>query len=254
MEDLDRTRVIPGCADRILRTLERFGLCWDGEVTWQSDRLERYRAAADELRSRGLTFQCSCSRRDLSGNGDKGYPGTCRGGPTGRGPTATRFRIDEGQFVSFDDRVQGRCEVELRALGDFVITRKDGIPSYQLAVVVDDAEQHVTDVVRGADLLECTGWQIALQRALALPALHYAHLPLVVESTRAKLAKSRRSVPVDAVQATPQLAAALRLLNHSPPAELRHASPGSLLEWAERAWNLDLFHGRRTVVAPAQWA
>ncbi|MGH8137304.1 MAG: tRNA glutamyl-Q(34) synthetase GluQRS [Steroidobacteraceae bacterium] len=251
IEDLDSTRVIPGCADRILRTLECFGLWWDGEVSWQSRRIGHYTAVADELTAKGLTFQCSCSRRDLSGNGDTGYPGTCRGGPTRRGPVATRFRMDESEIVSFEDRVQGGCRIELQALGDCIITRKDGVPSYQLAVVVDDAEQHVTDVVRGADLLDSTAWQLALQRALGRPAPRYAHLPLVVEPTRAKLAKSRRSVPVDAASAGAQLACALRLLNHPPPRELEHGSPGNLLEWAARTWHLDAFHGWRTVPAPA---
>lgn len=254
MEDLDRGRVLPGCADRILHALEHFGLCWDGEVVWQSRRMDLYRQALHRLATLGRTFECSCSRRELAGNTESGYPGTCRSGPTREGPRATRLRIDDNQVVSFEDRVQGLCRTRLQVLGDFVIWRKDGAPSYQLAVVVDDADQHVTDVVRGADLLESTPWQIVLQDMLGLDHPRYAHLPLVVEVDRAKLSKSRRSVPVNAAAAGPQLALALRLLKHAPPPELEHAGPGNLLEWAVARWNLDAFHGLRTVPVPAHFA
>jgi glutamyl-Q tRNA(Asp) synthetase len=252
IEDLDTPRVLPGCADRMLRTLEQLGLEWDGEVVYQSRRIERYHGALEELKSQGLTFACSCSRRDLTGGEETGYPGTCRSGPTRRGAAATRFRVDDAAVVLFEDGAQGSCRFELRALGDFVIQRKDGTVSYQLAVVVDDAEQRVTDVVRGADLLSSTPWQIALQRALRLPALHYAHLPLVVEATREKLAKSRHSVPIDAASAGRQLAAALTLLNHPAPAELVHAGPKCLLDWAIRNWSLEAFQGLLAVALPTQ--
>jgi len=254
MEDLDRARVLPGCADRILRALEHFSLCWDGEVCWQSRRMELYQDALQRLVGLGRTFECSCSRRELVGNTETGYPGTCRDGPTRRGPLATRLRIDDSQVVSFEDRAQGACHTRLQALGDFVIRRKDGVPSYQLAVVVDDADQHVTHVVRGADLLESTAWQIVLQDALGLDHPRYAHLPLVVEAGRDKLSKSRRSVAVDAAAAGSQVALALRLLKHPPPPELDNAGPGRLLEWAVGRWNLDAFHGLRTVPAPAHFA
>ena len=204
MEDLDTPRVDPGSAERILRTLEGFGLHWDGDVIYQSQRHDVYVAAVNQLESGGHTFQCSCSRRELAGNEDAGYPGTCRKGPTRIGiPTATRFRVADDRVVLFDDRVQGNCRFSTPELGDIVIKRKDGIIAYQLAVTVDDAAQHVSHVVRGVDLLPSTGWQIALQKALSLPSPRYAHLPLVVEKTREKLAKSRRSVPVDPTLAEP---------------------------------------------------
>jgi glutamyl-Q tRNA(Asp) synthetase len=254
MEDLDPERVIPGCADRILRALEGFGLCWDGEVTWQSQRGELYRAALEALAAAGRTFECSCTRRELIGNIETGYPGTCRSGPSRDGPTATRLRIDDSQVVTFEDRAQGSCRTPLRSLGDFVIKRKDGSPSYQLAVVVDDADQHVTDIVRGADLLDSTPWQMVLQDALGLDRPRYAHLPLIVEDSADKLSKSRRAVPVDPAAASTQLALALSLLNHRPPAELHNAGPGSLLEWAVSRWSLDAFHGCRTVPVPAHFS
>jgi glutamyl-Q tRNA(Asp) synthetase len=250
IEDLDTPRVVPGSADRILHTLELFGLHWDGPVSYQHERVANYVAVVERLRASGLTFECSCSRRELAGGHEaSGYPGTCRSGPTRSGATATRFRVDDRLLVLFDDRVQGACRLELGKLGDFVIRRKDGIVAYQLAVVLDDRAQGITDVVRGADLLPSTGWQIALQRALGLPAPRYAHLPLVVAQNREKLAKSSHSVPVDAAAAAPTLAAVLHLLRHPPPPELQRDSPARLLEWARHSWNPRAFHGLQSVAA-----
>jgi len=253
IEDLDRTRVVPGCADRILRALESFGLTWDGAILWQSRRLELYRAALATLASLGRTFPCSCSRRELAGNTETGYPGTCRSGPSGKGPTALRLRIDDSQLVCFEDRAQGSYARRLRELGDFVVRRKDGVPSYQLAVVVDDADQHVSDIVRGADLLDSTPWQIVLQDALGLARPRYAHLPLVVEADGSKLSKSRRSLAVANTGSGAPVASALGLLNHPPPPDLEQAGPDRLLQWAIASWNLDAFHACRTVPVPAHF-
>ncbi len=256
MEDLDAPRCEPGAAAEILRTLEAFGLCWDGAVEYQSRRAELYRCALETLGSRGLLYACSCSRRDLAGEDETGYPGTCRNGPTrrgpgpGPGPTAIRFRIDDGVSVRFEDRIQGACEFALRELGDVVVRRRDGIHAYQLAVVVDDAEQAVTSVVRGADLLPSTAWQIALARALELPVPRYAHLPVVVEPDGAKLAKARRSVPVDPLAAGSWLIKALELLGQDPPTDLAREPPSSLLRWAIAHWSLRRLSRIRSV--PAQ--
>ena len=247
MEDLDTARVVPGCSDEILRTLEAFGLEWDGAVEYQSRRTGSYAEALQALRTGGLTFECSCSRRELPDAEETGYPGTCRAGPARSGPTATRFRVDSPAPVQFEDRIQGRCDYDLGALGDVVIRRRDGVFAYQLAVVVDDAAQRVTDVIRGADLLQSTGWQIALQRALSLPSPRYGHLPLIVEPARGKLAKSRRSIAIEPAQASSQLVAALRLLQQQPPAELKHETPRAVLEWACANWHLDTVHGVRQV-------
>jgi len=250
IEDLDTPRVVPGSADRILRTLEGFGLHWDGEVIYQSRRIPLYRAALEQLQAAGHTFECSCSRRELGGTEDTGYPGTCRAGPTRRGvPTATRFRCADDSVVLFDDRIQGSCRFEQRELGDFVIKRKDEIIAYQLAVVVDDQAQHVSQVVRGADLLPSTGWQIALQRALGTVTTGYAHLPLVVEKNHEKLGKSRHSVPVEPALAGSYLTAVLRLLRQGLPPELENDKPSRLLEWAARNWSVKAFAGVRCVTA-----
>jgi len=239
IEDLDTPRVVPGSADRILRTLEGFGLHWDGDVIYQSQRNDVYVAALDQLQNSGLTFECSCSRRELEGNDASGYPGTCRAGPTRLGvATATRFRVPPDSVVFFDDAIQGAQSFRTPELGDIVIRRKDGIFAYQLAVIVDDASQHVTNVVRGADLLLSTAWQMLLQKALSLPTPTYAHLPLVVEQTQEKLGKSRHSVPVEPRHASAYLTTVLRMLNHPPPPELETDTPARLLAWAEYNWSM----------------
>lgn len=236
MEDLDGARMVPGSADEILRTLEAYGLLWDCEVAYQSDRTGLYSQALESLRVSGHTFECSCSRRELAVE-DSGYPGTCREGPRRPGvATATRFRIDEAQTVVFDDRFQGPVALAMGKLGDVIVRRRDAVFAYQLAVVVDDALQGITDVVRGADLLESTGWQIALQRALKFSTPRYAHLPLLLERTGGKLSKSRRSMALDAGRAGTEMLQVLRLLGLSPPAELTSATPTALLEWAIASW------------------
>ena len=235
IEDLDLARAVPGSADEMLRTLETYGLLWDGEVEYQSRRTHLYAEALESLRAAGHTFECSCSRRELSAE-DSGYPGTCREGPQRSGDTAIRFRIDEEESVIFDDRFQGEVALAMGKLGDVIVRRRDGVFAYQLAVVVDDALQGITDVVRGADLLESTGWQIALQRALSLRTPSYAHLPLLLERTGGKLAKSRRSAALDASRAGTELLDVLRLLGLSPPSELGGAPPATLLQWAAGSW------------------
>jgi len=232
MEDLDTPRVVPGAADGILRTLERYGLTWDGEVVAQSARLALYADALATLRTRGLAFDCACSRAELARAASAPsardavdadgvvYPGTCRAGlPPGRAPRSTRFRVTEGT-IAFVDRIHGAiAEEPSRTVGDFVVERADGPFAYQLAVVVDDAAQGVTEVVRGADLLSSTARQIALQRALGLPTPSYAHLPLVVAPDGGKLSKREAALPLPDLHESrvrETLALALRLLGQEP--------------------------------------
>ena len=195
MEDVDRPRVVAGSADRILATLEAFGFEWHGEVLWQSHRDAAYAEALENLCERGLTFACSCSRLDLAS--EPRYPGHCRDGP--RLPDAElaiRLRVDPGH-VQFSDCIQGsfRQDVAL-ASGDLILKRRDGWFAYLLAVVVDDAYQGVTKIVRGADLLDHTAAQIYLQKRLGLPTPAYAHVPALVEPDGRKLSKAARSVPL----------------------------------------------------------
>jgi glutamyl-Q tRNA(Asp) synthetase len=247
MEDLDPLRTKGGAADGILSTLESFGLTWDGEVLHQSRRSAIYEEALARLTALGLTFECSCSRRDAP---EGVYPGSCRRGPRQNGPTATRFRVDLTATVSFMDALQGPQALPLAQLGDVIIRRRDGVFAYQLAVVADDAAQGVTDVVRGADLLTSTPWQIALQRALELPTPRHAHLPVVMDGTGEKLSKSRRSLPLGRKEAGRQLAQALCLLRLAPPAELAGAPPALLLDWAVPRWPPAGLRGLREVPAP----
>ncbi len=245
MEDLDTPRVVPGCADQMLRTLEAFGFEWDGPVVYQSTRREAYDEALELLAAAGRTFRCSCSRKDLSTNGAEeahGYPGTCRLGPARAGPTAVRFRVSDGR-IDFDDLFLGVQCFELRECGDFVVRRRDGIASYQLAVVVDDAWQGVTRVVRGADLLSSTPWQIDLQNALGASRPIYGHLPLVVENDGSKLSKSKHSVPLDPSSAPQGLTATLTHLSQAPPPDLADSSIKDVWKWAVANWRPDRLAG-----------
>ncbi len=238
MEDLDTPRVVSGCADQILRTLEAFGFEWDGPVLYQSTRRDAYRAALADLTTAGRLFDCSCSRKDLGGAGNEepsGYPGTCRNGPTRPGATARRFRVSDTRG-SFDDLFQGSQSFDLAACGDVVVERRDGIASYQLAVVVDDAYQGVTRVVRGADLMSSTPWQIDLQAALSLPRPIYGHLPLLLEPGGGKLSKSKRAVPLDASQVAKGLTSTLTHLSQSPPPGLERCPIKDVWKWALAHW------------------
>lgn len=203
IEDIDPPREVPGAAAGQLRTLEAFGLRHDGAVVWQSQRGHLYRAALDRLLAQGLAFECHCSRAELAASG--GIHRFCVA-TAPRPDPAIRLRVPEGSLIAFDDAIQGRVvqRVDL-AVGDFVLRRADGLWAYQLAVVVDDAEQGITDVVRGADLLASTPRQILLQRALGLPTPGYAHLPLLLGDDGRKLSKSAAALPVDAANPLPTL-------------------------------------------------
>jgi glutamyl-Q tRNA(Asp) synthetase len=247
IEDLDTQRVVPGCADDMLRTLEAFGFEWDGEVLFQSTRREAYAAALESLATLKRTYECSCSRKDLALNDDDGgYPGICRDGPTRPGATSTRFHVSDAP-IHFDDLFLGPQHFDLTACGDFVVRRRDGIATYQLAVVVDDAFQSITRVVRGADLLTSTPWQIDLQNALGQPRPIYGHLPLLLEPGGAKLSKSRRSLPLDPSAAVQALTATLTLLSHAPPPGLAHSSIKDVWNWALGHWNPQALAGKPEV-------
>jgi glutamyl-Q tRNA(Asp) synthetase len=248
IEDLDGGRVIPGMADEHLRTLAASGFEWDGALMLQSQRREAYAAAIDTLAARGLLYECSCSRRQLEASGEEAaYPGTCRDGPTGSGPMALRLRVDDAAIESWVDGWQGPCAYRLGRLGDVIVRRRDGCHAYQLAVVVDDAAQGITHVVRGVDLLDSTPWQRTIQRALSLPLLDYAHLPLITEPSGEKLAKSRRAVPVNA--GARAVCDALRLLRQDPPPALNTAGLAEVWSWARAHWRPERLRGIASVPA-----
>ena len=218
MEDLDAPREQPGAADEILRALERLGFEWDGPVLRQSTRLERYHAVLEDLRRRGFAYPCGCSRKELEDSalaidGARIYPGTCRQGlAPGKSARALRLRTHAAP-IAFLDLIQGEIEQRVeREVGDFVLQRADGIYAYQLAVVVDDLDQGITDVVRGADLLDSTARQIHLQRILGAPQPRYAHVPVAVNVAGEKLSKQTGAAPLDLADPKRELARARRFL------------------------------------------
>jgi glutamyl-Q tRNA(Asp) synthetase len=228
IEDIDEPRCSAAATDSILRTLERFELHWDGRPVWQSLRKELYKDALERLRRNGQAYGCACSRRDV---GDAAYPGTCRNGtPEGRAVRAWRFRVPAGT-ASFIDRWQGKFAQDVETeVGDFVLLRADGYFAYQLAVVVDDAEQGITDIVRGADLLDSTPRQLLLQRALNYPEPRYLHVPVVVGADGEKLSKQTLAPAVDDLDPDVALRQALAFLGLNAPPD---ADP---LAWAVAAW------------------
>lgn len=257
IEDLDRPRCQAGAADDIPRTLDKFGFEWDGEIIWQSRRSNVYADTLERLQSSGRVFPCACTRREMADStfapdGALVYPGTCRGGlPPGKKARAERLRVDAACIV-FDDAVQRPVTQSLaEEVGDFVLKRADGIFAYQLAVVVDDREQGITQVVRGADLLDSTPRQILLQRLLGWPTPTYAHLPVVIDASGEKLSKQTRAAPLDPSQPVPTLHAVLEFLGQAPPAELAEASLPEFWCWAIANWKLASVPRSRAMPAPA---
>lgn len=244
-------RTQPGAADDILRTLESFGFEWDGSVEFQSHRTELYEAALARLREMPGVYACRCSRSDLAtltrdSQGEAVYPGRCRNDPgAGAGPHALRLAIPVSQpETGFQDLWQGPVRQDCaREVGDFIIRRRDQFFAYHLAVVVDDADQGMTEVIRGRDLLDCTPRQILLQQALGLPTPRYGHLPILLEQAGTKLSKSRRALPVDSATAGATLSACLQWLGQSPPAGLSAASPQEVLRWGLVHWRPDALKG-----------
>lgn len=219
MEDIDTARVERGADRHILQTLHLFGFVWDTDVLYQSTRTPVYEAEFQKLRDSGHVYPCGCTRREV---GAERYPGTCREGlPEDRDPRAWRVRV-RPELIEFQDSVQGpqRENVEERC-GDFVVLRADGRFAYQLAVVVDDRDQGVTDVVRGADLLDSTARQIHLQRLLGAPTPRYMHMPVAVDASGQKLSKQTLAPAIDAADAVPLLTEALAFLGQDAPSSTR---------------------------------
>jgi len=242
IDDLDPPRAVPGANDAILRCLDAFGMHWDGTVAYQSVRNDAYHAALHQLRQSGRTYPCACSRKEISDAGLAGaegavYPGTCRQGLAARREArALRVRTDAAA-IEFDDGLQGHVRQALEAeIGDFVVYRADHVFAYHLACAVDDAEQGITDVVRGADLIASTPRQIYLQTLLGLPTPAYLHLPVAVNGTGEKLSKQTRAPAVDRAHRGAVLDRVLRFLGHAPPSGLAGAGIAGLWQWAVTNW------------------
>ncbi len=245
IEDVDLPRRRPGAEAQILATLERYGFAWDGAVVRQSERIALYDDALARLRGAGLAYPCSCTRRELESApigvaGERVYPGTCRNGmpapQRARGRHAWRVRVGDAT-LEFSDRLQAtRRQVLAREVGDFVVKRADGLFAYQLAVVVDDAEQGITDVVRGADLLTSTPRQVLLQSLLALPTPAYLHIPIAINPAGEKLSKQTGAAPLPSTP-VPALLAAWRFLDQMPPPEAP-ASVAEFWNFARASWQV----------------
>ncbi|MBT8440804.1 MAG: tRNA glutamyl-Q(34) synthetase GluQRS [Gammaproteobacteria bacterium] len=254
IEDIDPPREVPGASDAIIASLDAHGFEWDGATLFQSRNSQRFAECVDRLLAEDRAYACTCSREEIrlvARRGPTGaiYPGTCRErrvAPDGTDPCAIRFRT-RGAIISLDDRVQGhsRCEVE-RDTGDFIIRRKDGLIAYNLAVVVDDSDQRISEVVRGIDLLDLTPAQISLQEALGFARPAYCHVPLVTTSGGDKLSKQTGALALDDGAAAINLCDGLAHLRQDPPRDLRNAAVTDVWAWALDNWDLGKLAERNT--------
>lgn len=256
IEDLDPPRVVPGAADEILRTLEKFGLFWDGKVTYQSQRGDLYHAALEVLRGLDVLYPCSCSRREIADSAIETssglvYPGHCRAGMRpGRSEYALRLRTDD-KSIHFCDRLLGEFGQTLeKDVGDFVLRRTDGLFAYQLAVVVDDADQGITHIVRGADILDSTPRQIYLQHLLGYLTPSYLHLPVAVNAQGEKLSKQTLAPALDRADPVPQLVRVLAFLGQNPPSGLAEVGLSDFWRWAGENWSIQKIPPRRVLSPP----
>lgn len=250
IDDIDPPREQPGASDSIVAVLERYGFEWHGDVIYQSRSDREQRAAVEQLVAEGQAYRCGCSRRDLEGapSGPLGriYPGTCRGGCEAT-ETAIRVLTSDAP-VTFVDGLQGPQSLALESeSGDFVILRRDGLVAYQLAVVVDDHLQGVTDIVRGVDLMPSTPRQIWLQRLLGFRTPNYSHIPVIVNEDGSKLSKLTGAAPLPYDEPAATLVRALRILRQAPPGNLQTASVDSIWQWALENWDINSLSGHLQV-------
>lgn len=249
VEDIDPPREVAGAADDILRTLEKFQLCWDGEVLYQSTRTGAYAAAAEALLGSGDAYRCRCTRRMLSGKDLGIYPGRCRrAGVSAAEPHSIRAQVAD-TTIQFDDLVQGPVSFDLQAdIGDFVIWRRDSLCAYQLAATVDDMHQRITHVIRGIDLLDSTPRQLWLrQRLYATAEPRFGHIPVAAAGGGEKLSKQTGARPIEASAASGGLRKALLFLQQDPPEELAGAPPREQLAWAVANWKIKALQGLTSI-------
>jgi len=244
IEDIDQPRCSPSATKLILDALDTYGMHWDDSVTYQSQRSEYYQAALEQLNKNQLTYGCACTRKQLSEQSSpistpSVYPGTCREGLK-KGEIARSIRLrTHHQKVSFQDRIQGNVSQDIyQDVGDFIIKRADNIFAYQLAVVVDDHEQKITEVVRGSDMLDSTPRQIFLQQCLSYSTPDYIHIPLAINADGSKLSKQTHARAIPLNDPRPMLISALTFLCQHPPPELRESNIESIWGWIIEHWSL----------------
>jgi glutamyl-Q tRNA(Asp) synthetase len=248
MDDLDPPREQAGAASCILKSLECHGLLWDEEVMWQSKRSATYEDALATLAARGLLFHCKCPRKRLNPGG--ACSATCRAQQQDiSSPWATRIDVETQRLVEFEDRLQGPQSIQFsQQQDDFVVKRRDGLYAYQLAVVVDDASQMISHIVRGSDLMPSTGRQIYLQGVLGITTPHYCHLPVITNSQGQKFSKQSHAPPLGDKDAAQNLRRALAFLQQaSPPAELTGVGP--ILDFACGQWSMNRVPHRLAIPA-----
>lgn len=254
MEDLDKPREVKGAADGILRTLEAYGFVWDKEVVYQSRRGESYKDAFNYLQIKQLTYPCTCTRKEIADSsselGIDGiiYPKTCLSHPI-KNDKASAWRIKTNSAkITFVDAIQGEISQILSTqVGDFILKRADGLFAYQLAVVVDDAAQDITHIVRGADLLDSTPRQIYLQQLLGFATPHYAHVPTASNPAGKKLSKQTLAKPIDMRAPGHALFDALSFLGQHPPTEIKNATLTEMWRWAFNHWQLVTVPKKRNI-------
>jgi len=240
IEDVDLPRCKPGADTLILETLERFGLHWDESVIWQSQRFELYRETLQQLSQQQLTYPCQCSRKQIKAVGGH-QDASCRQSPaSANDASAVRF-VNHHPVTGFIDRAQGKIRIPAeQAQQDFILYRRDQLPAYQLAVVVDDIAQGVNQVVRGTDLLHATSWQLSLYAALNASPPAYLHLPLVLDQHGNKLSKQNHAAPLISESVVPQLHAAMNFLGLPVSRAQLDATRDQLLDWGIQAWRTQL--------------
>lgn len=243
IEDIDQPREVAGAADDIISTLQAYGFVWDGDILYQSARSTAYQAALDELKSQGMVYPCTCSRKTIADiteqKGIEGaiYPQTCLHQAIDLNKTAAWRFTTPDQVTRFNDMALGlQSQHVATEIGDFVIKRADGLFAYQLAVVVDDAAQGVTHVVRGEDLLTSTARQILLQDALGFTHPIYRHTPIVTNTLGQKLSKQTQAEPLPLDSVSTHLCRAFEFLTLNPPAHLASATSSDCWEWGIQAW------------------
>jgi glutamyl-Q tRNA(Asp) synthetase len=248
MEDVDTTRKVEGSDLEILHTLEAFGFEWQEDVLYQSNRTQHYQHALEQLLEQSVVFPCICSRKQLDETGSDIYPGTCRTRKLPEKNDHALRLLASDTTIEFDDIVMGKQSQNIaNQCGDFVIKRRDGLFAYQLAVVVDDYLQNITEVVRGSDLLDSTPRQIYLQQLLNYPTPGYCHLPLAVDKNGNKISKSEGAARVDRNNREKQLFNVLVFLGQRPPAVLAESGIGDIWSWAIKNWSIDLVSHDKTL-------
>jgi glutamyl-Q tRNA(Asp) synthetase len=259
VEDIDPPREVAGATDEILRTLEQLRMEWDGPVIYQSKRTRLYEDALDSLQQQGHLYHCGCSRREIADSAIHTragaiYPGTCRNGlPAGRSPRSVRVRVQTAE-ITLQDRIQADLHQQLETdTGDFIVRRADQLIAYQLAVVVDDADQGINQVVRGSDLIESTPRQIYLQQLLDLSTPAYLHLPVAIDANDAKLSKQTLAPAITVDDRNQAVLDALRFLNQALPDSPQDASLDELWQWAAEHWDTGAIPACRVLPAPAQY-